>query len=94
MGAWRPHSTNQPPLSLSSKTDWRSPLTLVKIRTAQLLPIIATPYRFANKRQFWACCGPGILTRSSSDRVRTQSGERVMLPLSDTQSGTATSPLG
>jgi hypothetical protein len=27
---------------------------LGEIRTAQLLPIVVTPYRFKNKRSFWA----------------------------------------
>ena len=44
---------------------------LGEIRTAQLLPIVVTPYRFKNKRAFWAYCGLGIVMRSSSDWVRT-----------------------
>ena len=47
------------------------------IRTAQLLPIVVTPYRFRSKRGFWAYCGLGIVTRSSSDWVRTRTGEWV-----------------
>lgn len=39
------------------------------IRVAQLLPIVVTPYRFRTKRQFWAYCGFGVVTRSSSDWV-------------------------
>ena len=39
------------------------------VRTAQLLPIVITPWRFRTKRQFWAYCGFGIVTRSSSDYV-------------------------
>ena len=50
---------------------------LGKIRTAQLLPIVVTPYRFANKRQFWSYCGLGIVMRSSSDWVRTQDGQWI-----------------
>lgn len=45
------------------------------LRTAQLLPIVVTPYRFRSKRGFWAYCGLGIVTRSSSDWVRTRTGE-------------------
>ena len=39
------------------------------IRVAQLLPIVVTPHRFRTKRQFWAYCGFGIVTRSSADWV-------------------------
>ena len=39
------------------------------VRIAQLLPIVVTPYRFRTKRQFWAYCGFGIVTRSSADWV-------------------------
>jgi hypothetical protein len=45
------------------------------VRTAELLPIVVTPYRFQSKRGFWSHCGLGNVTRSSSDWVRTQSGE-------------------
>lgn len=45
-----------------------------KIRAAQLLPIIVTPYRFPNKRSFWSYCGLAIVMRSSSDWIRTQDG--------------------
>jgi len=45
------------------------------IRTAQLMPIVVTPYRFANKRQFWSYCGLGIVMRSSSDWVRLPDGQ-------------------
>ncbi len=37
------------------------------IRVAQLLPIVVTPQRFRTKRQFWSCCGLGIVMRSSAD---------------------------
>ncbi|MFH2053274.1 MAG: transposase [bacterium] len=47
---------------------------LGKIRTAQIMPIVVTPYRFANKRQFWSYCGLGFVMRSSSDWVRTEEG--------------------
>ncbi|PJA74990.1 hypothetical protein CO151_07795 [bacterium CG_4_9_14_3_um_filter_65_15] len=58
---------------------------LGKIRTAQLLPIVVTPYRFANKRQFWSYCGLGIVMRSSSDWVRTQGGEWIKAPIQRTR---------
>jgi len=44
------------------------------IRVAQLIPIVVTPHRFRTRRQFWAYCGLGIVMRSSSDWVRTESG--------------------
>jgi hypothetical protein len=44
------------------------------IRVAQLLPIIVTPHRFRSKRQFWAYCGFGIVTRSSADWIREDGG--------------------
>jgi transposase len=40
------------------------------IRVAQLIPIIVTPHRFRSKRQFWAYCGLGIVTRSSADWIQ------------------------
>ncbi len=58
---------------------------LGEIRTAQLLPIVVTPYRFKNKRSFWAYCGLGFVMRSSSDWVRTQSGEWVKAPIQQTR---------
>ena len=58
---------------------------LGEIRTAQLLPIVVTPYRFKNKRSFWAYCGLGIVMRSSSDWVRTQSGAWVKAPVQQTR---------
>jgi transposase len=58
---------------------------LGKIRTAQLLPIVVTPYRFTNKRQFWSYCGLGIVMRSSSDWVRTQDGEWLKAPIQRTR---------
>jgi len=50
---------------------------LGKIRVAQLLPIVVTPYRFANKRQFWSYCGLGVVMRSSSDWIRAPDGQWV-----------------
>jgi transposase len=45
------------------------------IRTAQLLPVVVTPYRFRSRSGFWAYCGLGIVMRSSSDWVRAPTGE-------------------
>jgi transposase len=51
------------------------------IRIAQMLPIVVTPYRFANKRAFWAYCGLAIVMRSSSDWVRTREGTWARAPV-------------
>ena len=45
------------------------------IRVARMLPIVITPHRFRTKRQFWSHCGLGIVIRSSSDWVRSESGQ-------------------
>jgi hypothetical protein len=42
-----------------------------------LLPVVVTPYRFRSRSGFWAYCGLGIVMRSSSDWVRTPTGEWV-----------------
>jgi transposase len=55
------------------------------VRTAELLPIVVTPFRFQSKRGFWAYCGLGIVERSSSDWVRTRSGEWIRTPVRQTQ---------
>jgi transposase len=47
------------------------------IRTAQLVAIVGTPYRFRTSRQFWSYCGLAVVQRSSSDWVRTKQGEWV-----------------
>lgn len=47
------------------------------IRTAELLPVVVTPYRFRSRSHFWAYCGLGIVMRSSSDWMRAPSGEWV-----------------
>ncbi len=46
------------------------------IRTAQLVAIVGTPHRFRTSRQFWSYCGLAVVTRSSSDWVRSKDGER------------------
>ncbi len=45
------------------------------IRVARILPIVITPHRFRTKRQFWSYGGLGIVMRSSSDWVRTESSQ-------------------
>lgn len=58
---------------------------LGEVRAALLLPVVVTPYRFANKRQFWAYCGLAVISRSSSDWVRTRTGEWVKAPVQQTR---------
>lgn len=47
------------------------------IRTAQLVAIVGTPHRFRTSRQFWSYCGLAIVSRSSSDWVRSKDGTWV-----------------
>ena len=46
-------------------------------RVAEMLPIVVTPYRFANKRMFWTYCGLGVVMRSSSDWTRAANGSWI-----------------
>lgn len=55
------------------------------IRVAQLLPIVVTPQRFRTRSQFWAYCGLGIVMRSSSDWIRTESGNWVRAQVQQTR---------
>lgn len=53
------------------------------VRVPLLMAIVVTPQRFRTKRQFWAYCGLGIVTRSSADWVRVNGQwvkQRVALP--------------
>jgi hypothetical protein len=56
-----------------------------EIRAAQILPVVVTPYRFANKRVFWSYCGLGIVMRSSSDWVRGRDGQWIKAPVQQTR---------
>lgn len=47
------------------------------IRGALLQAIVVVPERFRSKRQFWAYSGLGIVTRSSSDWKKGESGKWV-----------------
>lgn len=55
------------------------------VRAAELLPVVVTPYRFANKRAFWSYCGLGMVMRSSSDWVRTRTGQWVKAQVQQTR---------
>ncbi len=45
------------------------------VRVAQLLAVVETPYRFRNKRQFWAYVGLAVVTRTSAE-YRVVNGKR------------------
>ncbi len=55
------------------------------VRVAQMLPIVMTPYRFSNKRSFWAYGGLAIVMRSSSDWARARDGKWVRAPVQQTR---------
>ena len=55
------------------------------IRTAELLPVVVTPYRFQKRSGFWAYCGLGVVMRSSSDWVRDPSGHWVKAKVNQTR---------
>jgi len=38
------------------------------VRTAQLIAIVVTPFRFRTKRQFWTISGLSVVTRGSADQ--------------------------
>jgi transposase len=55
------------------------------LRAAELLPVVVTPYRFQSRSKFWAYCGLGVVMRTSSDWVRTRSGQWVRAPVQQTR---------
>jgi len=68
--------------------EWRVLQTcpgLGPIRTAELLPVVVTPYRFRSRSGFWAYCGLGVVMRSSSDWVRASSGQWVRAHVQQTR---------
>jgi transposase len=68
--------------------EWRLLKTcpgLGPIRTAELLPVVVTPYRFQSRSHFWSYCGLGIVMRSSSDWVRTPTGQWVKAAVQQTR---------
>lgn len=44
------------------------------IRSAQVLSVIVTPWRFRSKRQLWKYCGLAVVTHTSSDWVPQDDG--------------------
>lgn len=68
--------------------EWRLLQTvpgLGPIRTAELLPVVVTPYRFQSRSNFWSYCGLGVVSRTSSDWVRSPSGQWVRRPVQQTR---------
>lgn len=55
------------------------------VRAAELVAVVVTPYRFRNKGKFWKYCGLGVVMRSSSDWVRTRSGDWVRAEVKQTR---------
>jgi transposase len=55
------------------------------IRAAQIVATVITPERFRKKRQFWSYCGLGIVTHSSSNWERQDSGKLVRRTTSQTR---------
>lgn len=55
------------------------------VRTAELLPVVVTPYRFQSRSKFWGYCGLGVVMRTSSDWVRSRSGQWVKAPVQQTR---------
>ena len=49
-----------------------------------MIPIVITPHRFRTKRQFWAYCGFGLVTRTSSDWAKV-GGRWVRVPVQQTR---------
>jgi transposase len=45
------------------------------VRSAELLSIVITPYRFRTSRQFWCYCGLAIVQRSSANWVQKPNGQ-------------------
>ena len=54
-------------------------------RTAELLPVVVTPYRFQSRSNFRTYCGLSIVMRSSSDWIREASGRWVKAPVQQTR---------
>ena len=55
------------------------------LRMAELLPVVVTRYRFPNRSKFWSYCGLGVVMRTSSDWVRSRSGQWVKAPVQRTR---------
>ena len=52
---------------------------------AQIVATVISPHRFRTRRQFWSYCGLAIVTRSSSDWVKTSDGCWARRPVAQTR---------
>jgi transposase len=55
------------------------------VRSAELIAIVITPYRFRTSRQFWKYCGLAVVQRSSSDWVKQPNGQWLRAPAIQTR---------
>lgn len=55
------------------------------VRSAELLSIVVTPYRFRTSRQFWKYCGLAVVQRSSNDWVKQPDGQWRRSPVYQTR---------
>jgi transposase len=55
------------------------------VRSAQLLSIMISPYRFRTSRQLWQYSGLGIVMRSSSDYVQLPNSQWIKAPVYQTR---------
>jgi len=55
------------------------------VRSAELLAIVITPYRFRTSRQFWCYCGLAVVQRSSADWVMQPNGQWRRAPVYQTR---------
>jgi transposase len=67
----REHAKQQMIAEARRRAGWtilRSIPFLGPVRTAYLLAIVVTPFRFRTKRQLWPYCGLAVVTRSSGEQ--------------------------
>jgi len=55
------------------------------VRSAELLSIVISPYRFRTCRQFWCYCGLAIVQRSSANWVQKPNGELSRTKINQTR---------
>jgi transposase len=55
------------------------------VRTAELISIVITPYRFRTSRQFWCYCGLAIVRRSSANWVQKPNGQLDRVKINQTR---------
>jgi transposase len=55
------------------------------VRSAELLSIVISPYRFRTCRQFWCYCGLAIVQRSSANWIQKPNGELSRTKINQTR---------